>query len=93
MTDDNVGWEMCAHDGCLGVRLPTGGKCWAHAAGTDLDSALKRLGEDGQLDARGVPITQELLGRLLSAVPRDDHGVANPVCGFPGHAGTPVRCW
>jgi len=76
MADDNVGWEMCAQDGCLGVRLPTGGKCWAHAAGTDLGSALKRLGEDGRLDARGVPITQEFLGRLLAAVPRDDHGIA-----------------
>jgi uncharacterized protein YjbI with pentapeptide repeats len=74
VTDDDVGWEMCAHDGCLGVRLPTGGKCWAHATDTDLDPALKRLGEDGRLDARGVPITQELLGRLLAVAPRDDHG-------------------
>jgi uncharacterized protein YjbI with pentapeptide repeats len=74
VTNHDVGWEMCAHDGCLGVRLPTGGKCWAHAADTDLDPALKRLGEDGRLDARGVPITQELLGRLLAVAPRDDHG-------------------
>jgi uncharacterized protein YjbI with pentapeptide repeats len=74
VTDHDVGWEMCAHDGCLGVRLPTGAKCWAHAADADLDPALKRLGEDGRLDARGVPITQELLGRLLAVAPRDDHG-------------------
>jgi uncharacterized protein YjbI with pentapeptide repeats len=74
VTNHDVGWEMCAHDGCLGVRLPTGGKCWAHAADTDLDPALKRLGEDGRLDARGVPITKELLGRLLAVAPRDDHG-------------------
>ena len=53
---------------------PTGDKCWAHTADTDLDPAFKRLGEDGRLDARGVPITQELLERLLAAVPHDDQG-------------------
>jgi uncharacterized protein YjbI with pentapeptide repeats len=74
MAYHNVDWETCA-DGCTGVRLPTGGKCWAHAADTDLDPALKRLGEDGRLDGRGVPITQELLGRLLAAAPQDEYGV------------------
>jgi hypothetical protein len=67
VTDHNVDWATCADDGCNGIRLPTGDKCWAHAAEADLDPALKRLGEDGRLDARGVPITQELLERLLAA--------------------------
>ncbi len=46
MADHNVGWgwDTCADDGCVGVRLPTGGKCWAHAADSDLDPALKRSG-------------------------------------------------
>jgi uncharacterized protein YjbI with pentapeptide repeats len=74
VTDHNVDWATCADDGCNGIRLPTGDKCWAHAAEADLDPALKRLGEDGRLDARGVPITQELLERLLAAAPQDDHG-------------------
>jgi uncharacterized protein YjbI with pentapeptide repeats len=73
---DNVEWEICAEGECLGVRLPTGGKCWAHAAQPHLNQALKRLGEDGRLNARGVPITQELLRRLLAAAPPDDHGHA-----------------
>jgi hypothetical protein len=73
--DSNIDWETCA-DGCAGIRLPTGGKCWAHAADDDLDAALKQLGGDGRLDARRVPITQELLERLLAAAPHDDHNHA-----------------
>ncbi len=53
----------------IGVRLPAGDKCWAHAHGNDLQAALKRLGEDGRLDARGVPISKDLLHQLLAAVP------------------------
>jgi hypothetical protein len=74
MADHNVDWEACADDDCVGVRLPTGGKCWAHADDSDLDAAFKRLGRDGRLDARGVPITAELLDRLLAAAPQDEHG-------------------
>jgi uncharacterized protein YjbI with pentapeptide repeats len=75
MADPNVDWETCAaDDDCAGVRLPTGQNCWAHAAEADLDVALKRLGEDGRLDARGVPITTELLKRLLAAAPHDRLG-------------------
>jgi Pentapeptide repeats (9 copies) len=76
MPDHNVDWETCTDDRCIGVRLPTGSKCWAHAADTELDPAFKRLGVDGHLDARGVPITQELLRRLLAAAPQDDQGHA-----------------
>jgi len=76
MPDHNVDWETCADDGCIGVRLPTGTRCWAHAVDTELDLAFKRLGEHGLLDARGVPITQELLRRLLAAAPQDDQGHA-----------------
>jgi uncharacterized protein YjbI with pentapeptide repeats len=73
----DVDWDLCdvcADEDGIGVRLPSGGKCWAHADDQDLDSALKRLREGGRLDVRGVVITQELLGRLLAAAPRNDHG-------------------
>src|SRR6266545_3599703 len=76
MPDHNVDWETCADDGCIGVRLPTSTKCWAHAVDTELELAFKRLGEHGLLDARGVLITQELLRRLLAAAPQDDQGHA-----------------
>jgi hypothetical protein len=71
MAYHNVDWETCA-DGCIGVRLPTGGKCWAHAEGSDLDAALDGLRHGGQLDARGVPITDELLNEMLAAAPQDE---------------------
>ena len=76
MPDHNVDWETCADDGCIGVRLPTSTKCWAHAVDTELELAFKRLGEHGLLDARGVLIIQELLRRLLAAAPQDDQGHA-----------------
>lgn len=74
MRADNVEWATCAVDGCVGVRLPTGEECWAHADGEDLESALRLLGEHGRLDARGVPLTAELSHRLLAAVPRTGEG-------------------
>jgi hypothetical protein len=42
-------WERCKIDGCIGVRLATGGRCWAHAGDQDADTALKRLREGGNL--------------------------------------------
>jgi uncharacterized protein YjbI with pentapeptide repeats len=76
VADHNVDWEPCTQVDCIGIPLQTGERCWAHAAATDLDAALKRLGEDGRLDARGVPITADLLERLLAAVPHDEHAHA-----------------
>src|SRR5438093_13437811 len=70
---EDVDWLTCAkYHECIGVRLPSGEGCWAHADEQDMDDALKRLGEDGRLDARGVTLTDDLLQRLLHAVPRDD---------------------
>jgi hypothetical protein len=72
---EDVGWEVCqqcAADGGIGIRLPSGGSCWAHADDEDLQAALRQLGEDGRLDARGVTITSELLARTLDAAPHDD---------------------
>lgn len=78
MADPNVDWETCADDGCIGIRLPTGGRCWAHADRSDLEPAITRISsEDGHVDARGVPINQELLERLVAAAPRDNSG--NPI--------------
>ncbi len=76
-TSKSIDWdvcERCVEESGIGIRLPTGGKCWAHADDSDLDAALKRLGEDGRVDARGVPVTTELLQRLLAAVPKDERG-------------------
>jgi uncharacterized protein YjbI with pentapeptide repeats len=78
----DLGWETCAEDDCIGVRLPPGGKCWAHADDQDLDAALKQLGEDGQLDARGVQLSAKLLRRILEAAPREGYGISLAMARF-----------
>jgi uncharacterized protein YjbI with pentapeptide repeats len=70
VASEDVGWDVCdvcAEEGGIGIQLPSGGKCWAHADDPDFETALKRLGEGGDIDARGVPITPELLHRILAA--------------------------
>jgi uncharacterized protein YjbI with pentapeptide repeats len=67
--DQGAGWT-CSEDDCNGIRLDAGGKCLAHADGQHLDAELKRLSEEGIIDARGVTISAELLGRILEAAPR-----------------------
>lgn len=61
----------CDSDGCTGVRLPTGDKCWTHADQSHLDTALEGLGAGARLDARGVRITNKLLRLLVDAAPLD----------------------
>jgi uncharacterized protein YjbI with pentapeptide repeats len=74
MADSAVAWKTCAAKGCIGIRLSSGGRCWAHANDSDLEAALRQLSQDGRLNARGVPITQDLLERLFAAAPHDEHG-------------------
>src|SRR6266540_186028 len=85
-TSETVDWDVCARcaaeDG-IGVRLPNSENCWAHADGQDVAAALKRLSEEGSIDARGVPLTSELLERMLATAPHNDQG--RPVL-------TEVRC-
>jgi Pentapeptide repeats (9 copies) len=68
---ESVKWDHCGEEGCIGIGLATGGKCWAHADDQDVEIAMDRLAENGRLDVRGVTITAELLARLLAAMPRD----------------------
>jgi uncharacterized protein YjbI with pentapeptide repeats len=70
----DVDWETCDEDKCVGVRLASGGRCWAHAEAPEFEAAHDQLSKDGQLDGRGVTFTAELLERLLNAAPNDDEG-------------------
>src|SRR6266511_2739148 len=72
-----VGWLTCEDPGCLGIRLANASVCLAHAANLGLDEfevELRRISEHGAIDARGVRLSAELLGRLLAAAPHDSHG-------------------
>jgi hypothetical protein len=70
--ESSVSWATCSEDGCQGIRLQTGDRCLAHADGQDRDAELKRFAEEGRLDARGVPISAELVDRILDAAPPDE---------------------
>jgi hypothetical protein len=70
--DRRVGWATCSENECQGIRLHTGDRCLAHADSQDRDAELKRFTEEGRLDARGVKISAELLGRILDAAPPDE---------------------
>ena len=50
-------------------------KCLAHAGDEQPNATLKQLGETGEIDARGVPITEALVDQILAAAQRDpdDH--------------------
>jgi uncharacterized protein YjbI with pentapeptide repeats len=75
MTDQpGIEWPTCDEDSCIGVRLAATPKCLAHAHDEQRNATLKQLGETGEIDARGVPITKALLEQILAAVPRDAGG-------------------
>jgi hypothetical protein len=72
MTDQTgIVWPTCDEDGCIGIRLGTTPKCLAHASDEERNAALKQLGETGEIDARGVPITRALIEQILVAAPHD----------------------
>jgi hypothetical protein len=48
--------------------------CLAHATPEEQAVALRLVAETGAIDARGVPMTSELLKQLLAASPRDADG-------------------
>jgi uncharacterized protein YjbI with pentapeptide repeats len=67
--DEDIEWETCSEQDCIGVRLDSGGKCLSHADTEQLDAALKQFSEDGIIDARGVQVSNDLLKRILNAAP------------------------
>src|SRR5262245_63111021 len=71
---EGVSWAVCVQcerEGGIGVRLPDTERCWTHSSDQHLGDGLKRLGEGGVLDLRGVQVPAELLKRILAAVARD----------------------
>jgi uncharacterized protein YjbI with pentapeptide repeats len=67
----DVDWPSCGKDGCIGAPLRDDSTCLAHAKPEVRSVALKRLGETGELDVRGVPIAPGLLEEILAAAPHN----------------------
>ena len=68
-----VEWSTCEQAGCIGIRLASARKCLAHASGGETASTLKLISETSVIDARGVPITRDLLERILVTVPQGEN--------------------
>ena len=68
-----VEWPTCEQAGCIGICLASARVCLAHASEEETAAGLRIVGETGEVDARGVPITSALLGRILSALPRGEN--------------------
>lgn len=90
-----VPWERCSKAACSGVPAQ-GGVCLGHLSRRALDKALDPVRRGRGLDARGVTITAELLGKIIEAAPRDvedrpklpkarfDHATFEAGVGFDG---------
>jgi hypothetical protein len=75
MTDQAaLDWPTCDEDGCIGVRLAATPKCLTHAPDEQRKETMKKLTETGEIDVRGVPITEALLEQILAAAPHDSGG-------------------
>jgi uncharacterized protein YjbI with pentapeptide repeats len=84
-TDRPVLWAPCINDGCDGVQLASAAVCLAHVADQDgaaFESELKRIGDEGTIDARGVQLSAELLKRILDAAPHKEDRLTLEVAQF-----------
>jgi uncharacterized protein YjbI with pentapeptide repeats len=69
-----VEWgPACERAGCIGIRLPSAPRCLAHASEEEIAAARDWIGETGEIDARGVPITSALLEWILDAARRGEN--------------------
>jgi hypothetical protein len=59
---------------CGGVRIAGGDSCLAHAKPTERAAALKQFSETGDLDIRGVAISDALLKEIFNAAPHNADG-------------------
>jgi uncharacterized protein YjbI with pentapeptide repeats len=74
--DQPPSWQLCSYPHCIGVRLATVAWCLTHSAELDasaVEAELKRINDEGTIDARGVQLSAELLKRILDAAPHQ-HG-------------------
>jgi uncharacterized protein YjbI with pentapeptide repeats len=69
---EDIEWEFCSEQDCIGVPLASGSKCLSHADDEQVDAALRRFSKDGTIDARGVRVSNNLLKRIIDAAPRKE---------------------
>ena len=65
-------WRTC--DQCGGACIANATSCLAHAEPEERAAALKQFSKSGELDARGLTISDALLQEILEAAPRKAYG-------------------
>jgi len=65
---------ICDEHGCSGVRTGGETRCLAHVGADERSATLKRFSESGELDVRGVTISDTLFGEIVDAAPHDADG-------------------
>lgn len=69
--------ELCSSNGCTGVR-GTAAACLAHQTEHERKSVLQQFHKTGELDARGVQISDALFDEIVDAAPRDRRRRSQP---------------
>jgi uncharacterized protein YjbI with pentapeptide repeats len=85
--DRPVPWERCSHNGCVGVQLAAAAWCLAHMAEQDpsaFDAELRRIRDQGTIDARGVQLSAVLLNHILRAAPQEKNRPTFKAARFSG---------
>jgi uncharacterized protein YjbI with pentapeptide repeats len=65
-----IDWPTCTVADCVGIRLPEGKRCLAHCGDSERVGVLNAITETGEIDARGVVFSKDLLEAVLVAAPR-----------------------
>lgn len=97
-------WPTCDEPGCQGIRLGDAKICLAHAAKSApelFNAELNRMREQRSIDARGMQLTDEFLGRLLRALAGTDGRIVLQSARFrkatiegpPSVAGVSFKIW
>ena len=64
-------WPTCDQDGCQGVCVADASSCLAHVGAKERDATFAQFAKNGELDARGVTISETLRQEIWSTAPSD----------------------
>jgi uncharacterized protein YjbI with pentapeptide repeats len=67
-------WPACDQDSCAGACIGGETSCLAHVGADERGATLEQFSKSGELDARGVTISDELLQEIFDAAPHNADG-------------------
>jgi uncharacterized protein YjbI with pentapeptide repeats len=75
-------WPTCDQDGCQGVCVADATGCLAHVGAKERDATLAQFAKSGELDARGVTISEALRQEIVNAAPSAGNSKLFPAVNF-----------